>query len=253
VLDALGTEDPLGRLLDASSDVVPWPEASLDDVAALRAALADCRAGPLDPPPAVQVERLATFLGPIIDRRYDAAPARRADLDELTSLAGAFPTRSRLLSELVLDPPSSTGDLAGDPLLDDDWLVLSTIHSAKGGEWKVVHVIHASDGNIPSDMALSEPEGLEEERRLLYVALTRARDALYVTYPQRYFHRRTGLDDAHSYGQPSRFLTAAAPCFERTVRTTNDDREDGMRTPAVRVEADPVRAFLGGLLGGARP
>ena len=253
VLAALGDRDPVERLLTADDGEIPWPEAAADDVAALRSALADCRDEPVDPPPSVQVERLATFLGPIIDRRYDAAAARRSDLDELTSIASAFPNRSRLLSEVVLDPPSSTSDLAGDPHLDDDWLVLSTIHSAKGGEWKVVHVIHASDGNIPSDMALSEPEGLEEERRLLYVALTRARDALYVTYPQRYYHRRQGLDDAHTYGQPSRFLSAAMATFERAVRAPTDDAGGRVGAAAVRVAADPVGDFLGGLLGRARP
>ena len=248
LLPAFGDTDPLGVFLDP--DAVPLPEAADDDAASLRAALLDCRGDPDAPPPAVQVERLTAFLGPIIDRRYDGAAARRADLDELAALASAFPTRSRLLSELVLDPPASTSDLAGDPHLDDDWLVLSTIHSAKGGEWKVVHVIHASDGNIPSDMALSEPEGLEEERRLLYVAMTRARDALYVTYPHRYFHRRQGLDDAHTYGQPSRFLTAALGCFDRSAAAPEgpDAWTDG--DPRGRpVVADPVGAFLGDLLG----
>ena len=246
LLGAYG-EDPLGRFLDPGT--VPLPEAAEDDAAALRSAFSDCRGEP-DPPPAVQVERLATFLGPIIERRYDAAPARKADLDELASLAAAFSSRSRLLSEVVLDPPASTSDLAGDPHLDDDWLVLSTIHSAKGGEWKVVHLIHASDGNIPSDMALSEPEGLEEERRLLYVAMTRARDALYVTYPQRYFHRRHGLDDAHTYGQPSRFLTGALAAFDRTTAAPEapDGFAAGGRSGRVAA-ADPVGAFLGGLLG----
>ncbi len=84
-------------------------------------------------------------------------------------------TSRRLLTELILDPPARTGDLAGEPALDDDYLILSTIHSAKGGEWRSVHVIHAADGNIPSDMALRDRDGLDEERRLLYVALTRAR------------------------------------------------------------------------------
>ena len=249
LLVAFGDDDPLGRFLDASA--VPLPEAAVDDASALRSALSDCRGeADLAPPPAVQVERLSGFLGPIIDRRYDAAPARKSDLDELAGLASAFPSRSRLLSELVLDPPASTSDLAGDPHLDDDWLVLSTIHSAKGGEWKVVHVIHASDGNIPSDMALSEPEGLEEERRLLYVAMTRARDALYVTYPQRYFHRRQGLDDAHSYGQPSRFLTGALSTFERTAAAAEGADAFAPRSGERHaVVADPVGAFLGDLLG----
>ncbi len=138
------------------------------------------------------------------------SPQRRADLDELTALAAAFPARSRFLAELTLDPPSSTSDLAGPPHLDDDWLVLSTIHSAKGGEWKVVHVIHASDGNIPSDMALSEPEGLEEERRLLYVAMTRAKTDLHVMAPLKYYvASQSRMGDRHVYGAKSRFFT---PC-----------------------------------------
>ncbi len=129
-------------------------------------------------------------------------------------MATDYASRSRFLAELTLDPPASTGDLAGPPHLDDDFLVLSTIHSAKGGEWQVVHVIHASDGNIPSDMALSSADEVDEERRLLYVALTRARDTLVVSYPLRYYFRRNQLDDAHSYGQPSRFLEPAAATFD---------------------------------------
>ena len=117
--------------------------------------------------------------------------------------------------------------------------MLSTIHSAKGGEWDAVFVIHAADGNIPSDMALKEDGGLEEERRLLYVALTRARNELHITVPQRFYHRRHGLDDAHSYGLPSRFLAAAtASCDERAV---------GMeQAPEAteRHEADPVDGLL---------
>jgi DNA helicase-2/ATP-dependent DNA helicase PcrA len=253
--------DPLVRFLGDGEAAGPrpsslgLPEAAVDDATALRAALADCRSVPHDPPPAVQLERLSAFLGPIIDRRYDAAAARRTDLEELTAMASAFPDRSRMLSELTLDPPSSTSDLAGSPHLDDDWLVLSTIHSAKGGEWKVVHLIHASDGNLPSDMALSEPEGLEEERRLLYVAMTRARDALYVTYPQRYFHRRHGLDDAHTYGQPSRFLVGALDRFDRSVAGVGGAAGGvaaagvGGANGGVVVTADPVGAFLGDLLG----
>jgi DNA helicase-2/ATP-dependent DNA helicase PcrA len=107
----------------------------------------------------------------------------------------------------VLDPPLSSADYAGRPALDEDYLVLSTIHSAKGLEWEDVHVIHASDGNIPADMALSTSEGLEEERRLFYVALTRPRRSLSVYVPLRYYHRPRGRDDAHGYGKPSRFLT----------------------------------------------
>ena len=91
-----------------------------------------------------------------------------------------------MLTELTLDPPNSTSDLAGPPHLDDDYLILSTIHSAKGLEWDAVYVIHASDGNIPSDMATKNPVQIEEERRLFYVALTRAKNQLYVCIPMRY-------------------------------------------------------------------
>ena len=103
---------------------------------------------------------------------------------------------------------ASTGDLAGVPTQDEDWLVLSTIHSAKGLEWDVVYLIHASDGCLPSDMATGTSDNIEEELRLTYVAMTRARDFLYVLWPQRYYHRPTGVSDAHSYAQLCRFFTA---------------------------------------------
>jgi DNA helicase-2/ATP-dependent DNA helicase PcrA len=91
-------------------------------------------------------------------------------------------------------------------LLDEDYLILSTVHSAKGGEWDVVHIIHAADGMIPSDMSTGDKDAIEEERRLLYVALTRARDNLYVYWCQRMYRHPRGLDDKHHYAQLSRFL-----------------------------------------------
>ena len=159
-------------------------------------------------------------------RRYDAAEARLADVDQLEQLAAGYPTRGRFLDELTLDPPSSTGDLAGPPLLDEDWLVLSTIHSAKGLEWDVVHVIHAADGMIPSDMATGDDDEIEEERRLLYVALTRARDALHVSFPQRYYRRPRGLEDPHAYAQLSRFLPEEVLAhFDRVAPTVAAEPE----------------------------
>jgi DNA helicase-2/ATP-dependent DNA helicase PcrA len=95
--------------------------------------------------------------------------------------------------------------------------VLSTIHSAKGGEWDVVFVIHAADGNIPSDMAISDPGGLEEERRLLYVALTRARNHLHVAVPQRFYHKRFSASREHTYALPSRFLDPAMKHFDHVA------------------------------------
>ena len=141
-------------------------------------------------------------------------------------MAGAHKTRGAFLADLAVDPPASTSDLAGPPHLDDDWLVLSTIHSAKGGEWQSVYVIHASDGNIPSDMALGEPGGVDEERRLLYVAMTRARDTLTITYPQRFYHRRgTAGTTRTRWAQPSRFLIGLERRDRRVVgRTTGHAR-----------------------------
>jgi len=129
------------------------------------------------------VERLLQWLGPVVERMYEHAGARLADLERLAGVAANAPSRTRFVSDLTLDPPSSTADLAGPPLVDEDWLVLSTVHSFQGGEWEDVHVLHAGDGMFPSNMATGHPEGIEEERRLLYVAVTRARSALEVNAP----------------------------------------------------------------------
>ena len=238
--DAADAASPLARFL---SEPVAVPKGAAEGVRTLRGALGDC----LDTealPPAGQLARLRTFLEPVIARKYDAAPARVRDLEQLELLASESPSRGRFLADLTLDPPSSTGDLAGPPHLDEDYLVLSTIHSAKGLEWDVVHVIHAADGMIPSDMSTGDDDEIEEERRLLYVALTRARDALHVTYPQRYYRRPRGLEDPHSYSQRSRFLPdEVLPHFEVVgpqVVTVPDDGEP------VTVVAD-VDAFLAGL------
>ncbi|MEY2433707.1 MAG: ATP-dependent helicase UvrD/PcrA [Acidimicrobiaceae bacterium] len=159
--------------------------------------------------PSAAVERVRAWLEPMIERRYANASARIADLDALGVAASSAASLERFLTELVLDPPSSTGELAGSPHLDDDWLTLSTIHSAKGGEWDAVHVIHLADGSLPSDMATGNDDEIEEERRLLYVAMTRARDRLWCYLPLSY-HVGVGRawnSDRHSYAQRSRFLT----------------------------------------------
>jgi ATP-dependent DNA helicase UvrD/PcrA len=200
--DDADAASPLARFLE---EPVAVPKGAAQGVRELRAALGDC----LDAdtlPPAGQLARLRTFLEPVVARRYEATASRMRDLDQLELLASESPSRGAFLADLTLDPPSSTSDLAGPPHLDEDFLILSTIHSAKGLEWDVVHVIHAADGMIPSDMSTGDDDEIEEERRLLYVALTRARDALHVTYPQRYYRRPRGLEDPHSYSQRSRFL-----------------------------------------------
>ena len=144
---------------------------------------------------------------PLLENRYDDAGARLRDLDRLVDTASMVDDLSAWLADLTLDPPVSGGDLAGPPHLDEDYLVISTIHSAKGLEWPVVHIPHVVDGAIPIDMALSTPEGLEEERRLLYVAVTRARDELHLYAPLRMPHHRFAQDDRHSFAPLSRFMT----------------------------------------------
>ena len=132
---------------------------------------------------------------------------RRGDLAQLQQIASTYASRERFLTELTLDPPDATSDEAGPPGRDDDYLILSTIHSAKGQEWKAVHVLNVVDGCIPSDMATGNSDEIEEERRLLYVAMTRAKDELDLISPQRFFVRQQSAHgDRHVYALRSRFI-----------------------------------------------
>ncbi|MFC2068689.1 ATP-dependent helicase [Chloroflexota bacterium] len=155
----------------------------------------------------VQIDRIQQFYKPILWRSHENPEPRENDIEYLSVLAAGYKSRRQFLADLMLDPPTSTGDLAGPPIKDEDWLVLSTIHSAKGLEWEVVYLIHAADGCLPSDMSTGSDEEIEEELRLAYVAMTRARDFLYVLWPQRYYQRPFGLSDRHNYAQCSRFFT----------------------------------------------
>ena len=150
------------------------------------------------------------MLRPLLIRRYADHPARLGDLDRLVAAAAAAPTLAEYVAGLTLDPPASSGDLAGPPHLDEDYLTLSTVHSAKGLEWDSVHVIGLVDGAFPSDMALTTDTGLVEEQRLFYVALTRARDQLTLYTPLRMPHQRYSGSDRHSLAPASRFVTDAA-------------------------------------------
>jgi DNA helicase-2/ATP-dependent DNA helicase PcrA len=154
-----------------------------------------------------RAELLRDALGPIVEAHYVDGAVRLQDLDALVAAAGQASDLGRFVAELVLDPPASSSDLAGPGSMDEDWLVLSTVHSAKGLEWRSVHVLSLYDGNFPSDLAASDRDAIEEERRLLYVALTRAQRDLHLYVPMRYYHRPRGLDDGHGYGKTSRFLT----------------------------------------------
>lgn len=160
-----------------------------------------------DPVPSVLIEQVRAFYTPLLKENYDNPVAREHDIAHLGQLAGGYTSLGAFLDDLVLDPPASTGDLAGPPLKDEDWLVLSTIHSAKGLEWDAVYLIHAADGCLPSDMSTGTPEEIDEELRLTYVAMTRARDFLYVLWPLRFYVRGAGVTDRHMYSQRCRFFT----------------------------------------------
>ncbi len=151
---------------------------------------------------------------PHFERLYDDAFVRRGDLQQLQQIATTYISRERFLTELTLDPPGATSDEAGPPGRDDDYLILSTIHSAKGQEWKAVHVLNVVDGCIPSDMATGSSAELEEERRLLYVAMTRAKESLDLIVPQRFFVRQqSAYGDRHVYALRSRFIPDALTEF----------------------------------------
>lgn len=176
--------------------------------------------------PADQVVEVRNFYEPLLQKKYDNAGSRLRDIESLERIASGYKSRSRFLVDLQLDPPASTSDLAANPCLDEDWLVLSTIHSAKGCEWDVVYLIHASDGCLPSDMSTGSTEDLEEELRLTYVATTRARDFLYITWPLRYFHKWRRFSDDHSYSQPCRFLTPRVFETMNEIRLAQDTSQD---------------------------
>lgn len=154
---------------------------------------------------------------PQLERMHDDAQVRKLDVEQLARLAAGYGSRERFLTELTLDPPEVTSDQSGPPLRDEDYLILSTIHSAKGQEWKAVHVLNVVDGCIPSDMATGTTEELEEERRLLYVAMTRAREQLHLLVPQRFYvSQQSGGGDRHVYAGRSRFIgEAMAAQFEQ--------------------------------------
>ncbi len=223
----IDVHDPeaLTRFCDGVGHVPASAQPATDE---LRSAAAYCRSEPA-PSPADQIERLRRFCELTFPARYPDAVVRLGDLEQLQASALRYSSRSRFLVELTLDPPDRTSDLAGKPHLDDDYLTLSTIHSAKGGEWRAVHVIHASDGNLPSDMALSDRDGLEEERRLLYVALTRAQQVLDVTVPLRYHTSRYGSDDDHQLAPISRFLEPVRGDFEETAAVDEPDHRPDHR------------------------
>ena len=169
-----------------------------------------------------ELQRVNRWLALQLGRLHDDAALRAADLTQLACIAAGYATRERFLTELTLDPPSATSDEAGVPLLDEDYAILSTIHSAKGQEWHAVYVLNAVDGCMPSDMATGSATEIEEERRLLYVAMTRAREQLHLLVPQRFHvHQQASLGDRHVYATLTRFIPpSVAAHFDAVVPAT---------------------------------
>jgi DNA helicase II / ATP-dependent DNA helicase PcrA len=203
---ALARLDAAAHRFEALSDFAP-PRAAADLWPALVGLMQELAARPLW---AGQLELARRFYDPLLEERYDFARARLADLDELVRLAATFRSRPQFLTELTLDLPAATGDEAGAPLLDEDYLILSTIHSAKGREWRAVYVLRVVDGCIPSDMATGSAAEIEEERRLLYVAMTRAKDQLHLLHPRRFYTTNQGrFGDRYVTAPRSRFIPPA--------------------------------------------
>ncbi len=186
-----------------------------------------------------ELERVCAWYDPHLERRHEDAVVRRADLTQLVQIASTYPSRERFLTELTLDPPGATSDEAGTPLLDEDYLILSTIHSAKGQEWTSVFVLNAVDGCIPSDLATGTTAEIEEERRLLYVAMTRAKDSLHLIVPQRFYvHQQANRGDRHLYATRTRFIPAATlGLFEsRSWPAANSAPGAAQRGPSPRID-----------------
>jgi len=184
------------------------------------------------------VEVAMAWYQPHLERLYeDTSGVRRADVEQLARLAAGYASRERFLTELTLDPPEATSDRPGPPLLDEDYLILSTIHSAKGQEWNSVHVINVVDGCLPADVAQSAQE-LEEERRLLYVAMTRARDHLHLLVPQRFYvTQQSARGDRHLYANRTRFIADADLAgFEQQTWPPPPERPPAVPPPAAVID-----------------
>ena len=234
VLDHIADDtDPIAGLAHA-----PPPPRAGEDWKGFIAVITDLRHSnwPAD------LERARLWYEPHLDRIHEDAETRCADLVQLQQIASAYPSRERFLTELTLDPPDATSDRAGVPLRDEDYLILSTIHSAKGQEWKSVFVLNVVDGCMPSDLGAGTTAEIEEERRLLYVAMTRAKDDLHLIVPQRFFtHGQRAQGDRHVYASRTRFIPdRLLGLFEKTIwplAVANSSARPGRQGPRIDVGA----------------
>ncbi|MEI2297006.1 ATP-dependent helicase [Ensifer sp. MJa1] len=212
ILDAIADDpEPLASLAE-----VPAPPKTGEDWAAFVDLVSSLRRAEAGWPGEIGAAR--SWYEPYLDRIHEDADTRKADLLQLEQIAAGYHNRERFLTELTLDPPDATSDQAGVPLLDEDYLILSTIHSAKGQEWRSVFMLNVVDGCIPSDLGVGTSAELEEERRLLYVGMTRARDSLSLITPQRFFtHGQNAQGDRHVYASRTRFIPATLLQFFETT------------------------------------
>jgi DNA helicase II / ATP-dependent DNA helicase PcrA len=185
-----------------------------------------------------EIHAVRQWYEPHLTRTHADAHIRLGDLVQLEQIAGSYGSRERFLTELTLDPPNSTSDESGVPLLDEDYLILSTIHSAKGQEWSSVYILNVVDGCIPSDMATGTSNEIEEERRLLYVAMTRAKDELHLVVPQRFYaHQQARNGERHMYASRTRFIPAGLlGHFQRATWPQAEQVDDGHKRASVRVD-----------------
>jgi DNA helicase-2/ATP-dependent DNA helicase PcrA len=204
LLDRLAESD---QPIEALRDFQP-PKACAEDWPAFADTLRVVREGATGWP--AEFDLVCRWYAPHLERLYEHDKTREADLVQLAQIASTYPNRERFLTELTLDPPTASSGEAGVPLLDEDYLILSTIHSAKGQEWNSVFVLNCVDGCIPSDLATKSTPEIEEERRLLYVAMTRAKDHLHLIVPQRFYaHQQRSNGDRHMYALRTRFIPDA--------------------------------------------
>ncbi|HEV7307854.1 ATP-dependent helicase [Ensifer sp.] len=212
ILDAIAADpEPLAALAE-----IPAPAKTGDDWPSFITLVSGLRKSAAGWPAEIATAR--SWYEPHLDRIHEDPETRKADLVQLEQIAGGYPSRERFLTELTLDPPDATSDQAGVPLLDEDYLILSTIHSAKGQEWRSVFMLNVVDGCIPSDLGVGTTAELEEERRLLYVGMTRARDSLSLITPQRFFtHGQNAQGDRHVYASRTRFIPATLLQFFETT------------------------------------
>ncbi|RWN56288.1 ATP-dependent helicase [Mesorhizobium sp.] len=230
--------DTMATSLDEAMGLARYrpPQRAADDWPGFVALFSQLRAGSGKWP--VDLEQVRLWYEPHLDRIHEDATTRRADILQLEQIASGYASRERFLTELTLDPPDATSDEAGPPHRDEDYLILSTIHSAKGQEWKNVFVLNTVDGCIPIDLAVGSKEDIDEERRLLYVAMTRAKDGLHLVMPQRFFvHGQAARGDRHVYASRTRFIPASIlGAFEQTSWASVQATDDPRRQPQVRVD-----------------